>query len=169
MDTNDAQDLDNGFIPVRTTIRTNTICRKPTIDYNSRILIPIKPTPNPAIEFDSQSFLFTLFNARSVRNKAMAIKDYVVDNNIDILALTETWLRPGICDDLEVGILCPNGYRFLHVPRTHGRGGGVGLLFKDKLRINSVLTDDFQSLEVMHIDTLQVAEVYLVFYYLSTS
>ena len=89
--------------------------------------------------------------------------------SIDILALTETWLRPGICDDLEVGILCPNGYRFLHVPRTHGRGGGVGLLFKDKLRINSVLTDDFQSFEVMHIVTLQVAEVYLVFDYLSAS
>lgn len=90
MDTNDAQDLDNGFIPARTTIRTNTICWKPTIDNNSRILIPIKATPNPAKECDSQSFLFTLFNARSVRNKAMAIKDYVVDNNIDILALTET-------------------------------------------------------------------------------
>lgn len=90
MDTNDAQDLDNGFISVRTTIRSHTICWKPTIDYNSRILIPIKATPNPAKEFDSQSFLFTLFNARSVRNKAMAIKDYVVDNNIDILALTET-------------------------------------------------------------------------------
>ena len=56
---------------------------------------------------------------------------------IDILALTETWLRPGNCDDLEVGILCPNGYRFLHAPRTHGRGGGVGLLFKYTLRINS--------------------------------
>jgi len=81
----------------------------------------------------------------------MAIKDYVVDNNIDILALTETWLRPGNCDDLEAGTLCPNGYRFLHVPRTHGRGGGVGLLFKDTPRINSVLTDDFQSFEVMDI------------------
>ena len=82
----------------------------------------------------------------------MAIKDYVVDNNIDILALTETWPRPGNCDDLEVGILCPNGYRFLHAPRTHGRGGGVGLLFKDTpLWINSVLTDDFQSFEVIDI------------------
>lgn len=45
----------------------------------------------------------------------------------------------------------------------------MGLLFKDKLRINSVLTDDFQSFEVMHIVTLQVAEVYLVFDYLSAS
>lgn len=81
----------------------------------------------------------------------MAIKDYVADNNINIQVLTETWLRPGKCDDLEVGISCPNGYRFLRVPRTHGRGGGMGWLFKDILRIKSVLTDDFQSFEVMHI------------------
>lgn len=60
----------------------------------------------------------------------MVIKDYVVDNNIDILALTETWLRPGKYDELEIGTLCPLGYIFLHVPlhvpRLHGRGGGVG-------------------------------------------
>lgn len=54
----------------------------------------------------------------------MSVKDFVVDNDIDILALTETWLRPGNVDDIEVGTLCPTGYRFLHVPRPHGRGGG---------------------------------------------
>ena len=75
MNTNDAQDLDNGFIPVRITNRSYTTSWKPTIYYNSCILIPIKTTPNLPKEFNSQSFLFTLFNARSVRNKAMAIKD----------------------------------------------------------------------------------------------
>lgn len=95
----------------------------------------------------------------------MAIKDYVVLNNIDILALTETWLRPGNCDDLQVGTLCPNGYRFLHFPRTHGRGGGVGLLFKDTLRINSVLTDDFQSFELMdiHFRSLKCIRVLIIY------
>ena len=36
MNTNDAQYLDNGFIPVRKTNRADTTCWKPTIDYNSR-------------------------------------------------------------------------------------------------------------------------------------
>ena len=48
----------------------------------------------------------------------MIVKDYVVDNDIDIMALTETWLQPGNTDDVEVGTLCPTGYRFLHVPRS---------------------------------------------------
>ena len=46
------------------------------------------------------AYNFALFNAKSVRNRAMAYKVYVVDKNIDILALTKTWLRPGNCDDL---------------------------------------------------------------------
>ena len=81
----------------------------------------------------------------------MAIKDLVVDCDIDMLALTETWLHPGNRDGLETGMICPSGYRFLHVPRMNGRGGGVGLLFKDVLRINSVLTDRFQSFKLMDV------------------
>jgi len=94
---------------------------------------------------------FCLLNTRSVRNKAMIIKDYVVDNNIDVLALTETWLRPDNVDDVEIGILCPTGYRFYHVPRCHSKGGGVGVLFKDCLNINTILIERFQSFEIMDV------------------
>lgn len=76
---------------------------------------------------------------------------YVVDNDIDIMALAETWLRPGNTNDVEVGTLCPAGYRFLHVPRSHSRGGGVGVLFKDNLNINSLMCDTFQSFEFMDV------------------
>ena len=81
----------------------------------------------------------------------MIVKEYVVDNDIDIMVLTETWLRPGITNDVEVGTLCPTGYRFLHVPRSHSRGGGVGVLFKDNLNINSSMCDTFQSFEFMDV------------------
>ena len=54
----------------------------------------------------------------------MAVEDLVVDQDIDILALTETWLHPGNIDDVEIRTLCANGYRFLHVARGHSRGGG---------------------------------------------
>ena len=48
----------------------------------------------------------------------MVVKDFAVDNDVYILALTETWLRPGNIDDIDVGTPCPTGYRFLHVPRS---------------------------------------------------
>lgn len=45
----------------------------------------------------------------------MTVKDFVVDQDIEVLALTEAWQRPGNIDGVEIGILCPTGYRFLGV------------------------------------------------------
>lgn len=82
----------------------------------------------------------------------MVVKDFAVDNDVDILALTETWLRPGNIDDIDVGTLCPTGYRLLHVPRSQGRGGGgVGVLFKDTLDVNTSVTDSFETFEFMDV------------------
>ena len=94
---------------------------------------------------------FSLLNTRSLRNKTMEVKDFVVDFNVDILALTGTWLRPHNMDDFEIGTLCPTGYRFLHVPRKQGRGGGVGILFKDVLNINTSLAVDYDTFEIMDV------------------
>ena len=65
--------------------------------------------------------------------------------------MTETWLRAGNHDDKVMGTLCPNGYRFLHVPRPQGRGGGIGLLFKDSLEINSSVCNTFKTFELMDV------------------
>ena len=35
---------------------------------------------------------FSYWNAGSVKNKATGISDYVYSNDIDIIAITETWL-----------------------------------------------------------------------------
>ena len=53
-----------------------------------------------------------------MRNKIVSVKDYTVDHDIDIFALTETWLEPGDCDRLLIEELIPSGYRFLHNPRS---------------------------------------------------
>ena len=62
------------------------------------------------------SVAFSLLNARSDKNKRLLIKDWVVDNNIDLLALTETWLQPDNKDDHNIGELTPTGYSFYHSP-----------------------------------------------------
>ena len=92
-----------------------------------------------------------LLNVRSINNKAMAAEDLVVDHDVDILAMAETWLRAGNHDVIVMGTLCPNSYRFLHVPRPQGRGEGVGLLFKDNLEINSSVCDIFKTFEFMDV------------------
>ena len=55
-----------------------------------------------------------------MRNKWLPIKDYIVDNDVDIFPLTETWLLPDDRDDQISGDLTPDGYSFYHVPRQLG-------------------------------------------------
>ena len=95
----------------------------------------------------------------------MAVKDLVVNQDIDILTVTETWLRPGNSDDVEIRTLCPTSHRFLDVPRGHSRGGGVGWLFKDTLQINSHISDTFATFELMDIQfrSLQSVRVLLIY------
>ena len=50
-----------------------------------------------------------------------------------------------------LGTLCPSGYGFLHNPRLHARGGGVGLLFKDSLDINTTLCETCKTFELMDV------------------
>ena len=55
----------------------------------------------------------------------MQVKDYVVENDIDLLAITETWLLDQ--DSHATSELCPTGYMLHSVPRG-SRGGGIALL-----------------------------------------
>ena len=87
----------------------------------------VKRNNNPVIHYSD----FLLFNSRSIVNKALEFKDFAVDNNVDFMAITETWLKSDANNNNIIGELCPTGYKFLHQPRETGRGGGVGLLLKD--------------------------------------
>ena len=138
------------YIPVR-------ICNRPSTSHRSRTrvqsnLVQIRCVKNSA-GFKNVDVCLRLshLNARSVNNKAMIIKYFTVDNDIDTLALTETWLHESDYDAVELGTLCPTGYRFLHNPRLHARGGGVGLLFKNSLDINTTLYETYKTFELMDV------------------
>ena len=63
-----------------------------------------------------------LVNACSIRNKTDVFTDQVIDANIDLMAITETWLSPGDKDTKTVKELTPVGYKFVHAPRKNRRG-----------------------------------------------
>ena len=61
------------------------------------------------------SLLLALLNIRSIRNKSASFLEVIKDNNADLIAVTETWLRP---EDTEgfISSITPPGYKFTHVP-----------------------------------------------------
>jgi exonuclease III len=75
-------------------------------------------------------------NALSTKNKTIALHDYIVTNNFDVVAITETWL--GTSQDKKCKReMVPEGYDIEHIPRqTKQPGGGVAVIFKLGISIN---------------------------------
>ena len=78
-----------------------------------------------------------VMNARSVGNKQEYVFDHIIDNNLDIVALTETWLSNEEVNNRRVVMECStHGYTLHHVPRNSGRtGGGVCVLINDRVKL----------------------------------
>ena len=72
-----------------------------------------------------------LINIQSVSNKTFDIHELIKDANLDILAVTETWLSTG--DSAKICEMTPVTHNFLHTPRET-RGGGVGIFISNSIK-----------------------------------
>ena len=88
--------------------------------------VSINPGPNTSLLTGS------LINIRSIRNKSVALADFINSNKSDIIVVTETWLRPDDTDSF-IASVTPPGYKCTHVPRPEGRGGGVRFFISDDI------------------------------------
>lgn len=91
-----------------------------------------------------------------INKKELAIKDYAVENNVDIFAVTETWLWDNENNEnynFSIAEVCPTGYCFNHVPRKNSSGGGVGLLIKKHMKVTKQTQRRFSSFEYFDIVT----------------
>jgi len=113
----------------------------------SNLVVPLRTPFNPQV---SNKTNFCILNARSICNKCLLLNEFVVENEIEILCLTETWLKSNNSNDqLIINELTPTGFLFHHVPRNNGRGGGVGILYKKSLKLKKISVKRFKSFEVM--------------------
>ena len=93
---------------------------------------------------------FSLINARSVRNKSIQICDYIVENNFDFTAITETWLSDSDEKDI-ISAVTPTGYSFYNNPRGNGRGGGTGLIIKSNIKAKPATSTKYNTFELQQI------------------
>ena len=78
-------------------------------------------------------------NVRSIKPNTAPFSEYVTSTNLDIVVVTETWLKH---DDTQsmIAYISPPGYSFFYEPRTDQRaGGGVGILVSDQLKTAVIL------------------------------
>jgi hypothetical protein len=95
------------------------------------LLSGVERNPGPNLSFG-------VLNVRSAVTSGPLIQDIIISNNLDILALTETWLSTNDPDAILMDLL-PSDYLALHVHRpsaTTARGGGLALVYRSNLGIS---------------------------------
>ena len=82
-------------------------------------------------------------------NKSDEFVDLVFQNNLDIVAISETWFKPD--DNLVPHECTPAGYSLHHIPRPKKTGGGVALLFRSSLSVSmNNYNIDYLTFESLH-------------------
>ena len=88
-------------------------------------------------------------NARSVCNKADAIRDLIVENSVHILCISETWLSKS--DSPVIADLLPDTHNLFHNPRAEGRGGGVAVIITKQIKQVNSFRRKFNSFECIQV------------------
>jgi hypothetical protein len=73
-----------------------------------------------------------LLNVRSLTSKAVIVNELITDHNLDVIGLTETWLKP---DELTVlNEDSPPVYTSEHISRASHKCGGVANIYDSKFQ-----------------------------------
>ena len=116
-----------------------------------------KKLSSPPSDF---SVKFGLLNVCSIANSTDLFVDIVDNYKLDLVALTETWLKAD--DDIILGEMCPPGYDVTRIPRTTGRGGGVAFVYKKCFKVLLQKNIQFKSMENIDITLNCNSETYRV-------
>lgn len=106
--------------------------------------LPSSPTPPTSSPVQDIPAKCALLNVRSLSYKTFILNDFISVAQLDILFLTETWLKPG--DQAQLLELCPPKYDSFSSPRTTGRGEDIK---KNLFKCCSITFKSFSSFETL--------------------
>ena len=126
----------------RAGIRARVKCDKIARGVNRNNLIYVVPDkPKSCVNLINIGCI----NAQSLRNKADLFKDSILECDLDICMITETWFKEG---DAVKRIDCkPIGYNLNDTIRPIKMGGGTALLTRNFIKVQVLRTGEFHTFE----------------------
>ena len=125
----DGQDYKNDYINSLQNITNDTNI----LHTDDRICLIDKPVIVKNLYKTKQFINIMILNAQSCRTITIELHDLLIDKDLDILILTETWLYE-TGDEVLIKEMTPPGYKFFSFPRNNGQsGGGIGFMVKEDL------------------------------------
>ena len=90
----------------------------------------------------------SLVNGWSVANKVESLQQHILERELDMCALTKTWIKSSDGKNVMKEIPPPGYYIYSH-PRQSGRQGeGLALIYKDNVNVEDKTVDKvFTTLE----------------------
>ena len=100
-------------------------------------LANLRPLPQSSQPITTHRHLkLALLNTRSLNNKSLILNEFITDNNLDFLCLTETWHKP--LDYFSLNQTTPTGFTYTDQPRPEGRGGGIGAVYRKDIKTTTI-------------------------------
>jgi len=141
-------------IPVlsSSTRRASTMCSSRGVNKSNLTSIQCKMR-------DEKPITACLLNAHSIKNKTTHcknnkadLKEYCIEQDIDIFAITETWLKDK--DDHILMDITPKGYSNINVPRPRkNKGGGLALIYKSSIKVkHNINVTTYKTFELLQCD-----------------
>ena len=93
------------------------------------------------------------------KRKVDFLKDYVQNDKIAIMNITETWLDKDIKDDVEI-----EGYTTFRCDRKEIKRGGTAIYIKDKLEANQICELSHKKCELIAINIYSLQTINIVVY-----
>ena len=115
----------------------------------------IEANPGPPVNKTCNGLSFGLINCRSAVAKTALIHSAVDELKLDLLAITETWIKNDHPDTIKLD-LCPPGYSVTHIHRpTEKTGGGVALIVRSDIKVRRIhFNRSYKSFEVLAVHLL---------------
>ena len=139
--------------------RASIVSRDSEYSMKSENLIRIKTT---ALAMIPKQHMLKLshINVRSVCNKIPSLHHSICNSNIDICAVSKTWIKQD--DDHTQRELAPLGYKVLRYPQSDGCVGGcLAFIMKDHLKVTDPTQDTTFSTMETHLITLKLQPINL--------